>query len=76
MGPDAETVARAGLSGGPVFASPTRDVIEPMGERAAAGTLRVTVVEVLDLDHARDGLATLAAGHAHGKLVVTVNAAP
>jgi len=33
--------------------------------------MRVSVAEVLDLDHAADGLATLAAGTARGKIVVT-----
>ena len=50
----------------------SREVVAPLAEQAAAGTLRVHVATRLPLDEATDGLATIAAGQAHGKIVVTI----
>jgi NADPH2:quinone reductase len=36
------------------------------------GTLKIDVTNLLPLEQAADGLATIAAGHAHGKIVVTI----
>jgi len=70
MGPDEATLAAAGLKGFKVMARATREVTAPVAQMIAAGSMRVSVAEVLDLDHAADGLATLAAGTARGKIVV------
>jgi NADPH:quinone reductase-like Zn-dependent oxidoreductase len=72
MGPDEESLAAAGLAGNKVMAKPTREVTAPIAAQAAAGTLKMDVAEVVDLDHAVDGLATLATGGATGKIVVTL----
>lgn len=71
--PDADTLAARQLSGGGIIASPTRDVIAPLAEQAAKGELQVDVYRVLSLGHASDGLAELAAGRAHGKIVVDLS---
>ncbi len=70
--PDDDTLAAAGVTATQIMARPTRDVVEPLVEQAAAGTLRVDVAQVLPFDQAASGLATLAAGKANGKLVVKV----
>ena len=70
--PDEDALAAAGLTGGAVMAGPVREVIAPLAELAAAGTLKVDVTQVLPLDRAAEGLATIAAGQAHGKIVVTI----
>ena len=70
--PDAETLTAAGLTGTGVMAGPVREVIAPLAEQAAAGTLLVDVSTVLRLDQAAEGLATIAGGKAHGKIVVTI----
>ncbi len=72
MGPDEEALAAAGLTGFKVMARATREVTAPVAQMIADGSMRVSVAEVLDLDHAADGLATLAAGTAHGKIAVTL----
>ncbi|MER7786628.1 NADP-dependent oxidoreductase [Streptomyces sp. NPDC097640] len=71
--PDAEALAAAGLTGTGVFAAPGAETIAPLAEQAAAGTLTVEVTTVLPLDQAADGLATIAAGKASGKIVVRVD---
>jgi NADPH:quinone reductase-like Zn-dependent oxidoreductase len=71
--PDAEALAAAGLTGGGVMAGPVREVVGPLLEQAADGALRVDVTTVLPLDRALDGLATIAAGQARGKIVVTID---
>jgi len=71
MGPDEAILAAAGLKGFKVMARATREVTAPVAQMIADGSMRVSVAEVLDLDHAADGLATLAAGTARGKIVVT-----
>ena len=70
--PDEATLTAAGLTGTSVMATPTRDVLAPLAEQAAAGTLKVTVSAVLPFEQAADGLGTLATGGAGGKIVVTV----
>ena len=70
--PDEEALAAAGLTGTRVMAAPTREVTTPLAEQVAAGSLRVDIETVLPLEQATDGLATLASGAAHGKIVVTV----
>lgn len=67
-----ETLAGFGLTGSNVMAGPVREVVAPLAEQAAAGALRVHVATRLPLDHASEGLATIAAGQAHGKIVVTI----
>ena len=70
--PDEATLAAAGLTGSSVMAAPTRDVVGPLAERAAAGDLQVAVADVLPLEQAAEGLGRLATGGAGGKLVVTL----
>jgi NADPH:quinone reductase-like Zn-dependent oxidoreductase len=70
---DEEALADAGLSGGTVMAGPVREVIAPLAEQAAAGTLKVEVNTILSLDEAPVGLATIASGHARGKIVVKIS---
>lgn len=72
MGPDEETLAAADLKGFKVMARATREVTAPIAQLIADGAMRVSVADVLDLDHAAEGLATLAAGTAQGKIVVTI----
>jgi len=71
--PDEDALAGAGLTGTTVMATPISDVTAPLAEQAAAGTLQVDVLTVLPLEQAADGLATIAAGNAHGKIVVTID---
>jgi NADPH:quinone reductase-like Zn-dependent oxidoreductase len=70
--PDEATLAAAGLTGTSVMATPTREVLAPLAQQAAAGDLKVTVADVLPLEQATEGLGRLATGGAGGKLVVTV----
>lgn len=67
-----ETLAGAGLTGSNIMAGPVREVVGPLAEQAAAGTLRVHVASRLPLEQATEGLTTIAEGRAHGKIVVTV----
>ncbi len=68
--PDEESLAAKELTGIAVNGNPVREVLTPLAEQAAAGTLKVSVAGVLTLDEAADGLAGIAAGNAGGKLVV------
>ena len=70
--PDAAALDAAGLTGSTIRARAVRETTAPLAEQAVAGTLAVQVARVLPLDQALDGLATIAAGQAEGKLVVTV----
>jgi len=70
--PDEATLSAAGLTGTSVMAAPTREVLAPLAEQAAAGDLQVAVATVLPLEQAADGLGRLATGGAGGKLVVTL----
>ena len=72
MAPDAAALEAAGLTGGGIMAMPVRETTAPLAEQAAAGTLTVQVAGVVPLDQALDSLATIAAGQAEGKLVVTI----
>jgi NADPH:quinone reductase-like Zn-dependent oxidoreductase len=71
--PDAEAGAAAGLTVAPIMAAAVREVTGPLAEQAAAGTLTIDVGSVITLDEALDGLATIGAGQAKGKTVVTLN---
>ena len=70
--PDEATLATAGLTGTSVMAAPTREVLAPLAEQAAAGDLKIAIASVLPLDQATDGLGRLATGGIGGKIVVTV----
>ena len=72
--PPADTLAAAGVTSTMIMATPVREVVGPLVEQAAAGTLTVSVAGVVPFDQAAAGLATLAAGKANGKLVVSVEA--
>jgi len=72
--PDDHALAAVGLVGGAVNGTPVRETLGPLAEQAAAGRLKVHVATVLPLDRAADGLAVIAAGQAHGKIVVTIGA--
>jgi NADPH:quinone reductase-like Zn-dependent oxidoreductase len=70
---DDETVAAAGLTGVNVMANPSGEVVAGLAGEAAKGALQVHVAAVLPIDLASEGLATIAAGGAHGKIVVTLD---
>lgn len=70
MAPDADALAAAGLTGVTVLAEPDRETTGPLAEQVAAGLLTVGIDQVLPLDRAAEGLVTIAAGRARGKLVV------
>jgi NADPH:quinone reductase-like Zn-dependent oxidoreductase len=70
--PDDEALAASGLTGSMVMAEPVREVTGPLAEQAAAGTLMIDVETVLPFEQAADGLATIAAGQARGKIVVLI----
>jgi NADPH:quinone reductase-like Zn-dependent oxidoreductase len=69
---DEQALAAAGLTGINIMAMPTREVLVGLADRVLAGTLKIDVMDVLPLDRAADGLATLASGQACGKIVVRV----
>jgi NADPH:quinone reductase-like Zn-dependent oxidoreductase len=71
--PDEPTWTAAGLTGTAVMAAPTREVTAPLAEQAAAGSLHIDVPTVLPLEQAADGLANLASGGSHGKIVITID---
>ena len=68
---DEQALAAAGLTGTAVMATAVREVTGPLAQQATDGGLTVEVT-VLPLDRAAEGLATLAAGQARGKIVVAV----
>jgi NADPH:quinone reductase-like Zn-dependent oxidoreductase len=68
-----DALAAVGLTGSNVMAGPVREVTAPLAEQAAAGTLKVDVTTVLPLDRAAEGLATIAAGQARGKIVIKIS---
>jgi NADPH:quinone reductase-like Zn-dependent oxidoreductase len=72
--PDEQTLADADVSGSQIMVAAVREVVAPLAEQAAAGTLKVTVADVLPLDQAAQGLNTLASGGAGGKLVINIDA--
>jgi NADPH:quinone reductase-like Zn-dependent oxidoreductase len=69
---DDQTLAGSGLTGSNIMAGPVREVIAPLAEQAATGALEVQVATQLPLERATEGLATIAGGKAHGKIVVTI----
>ncbi len=69
---DEQILSARSLTGLNIMAAPTRDVVGPLAEQAAAGTLTIDVEQVLDFDRAADGLAGIAGGKARGKTVVRV----
>lgn len=71
--PDEETLAAANLTSSMIMAAPVREVVASLAEQAATGDLKVQVASVLPFEQALEGLATLAAGQAHGKIVVTLD---
>jgi len=71
---DAGMFAAAGLTGATVYAHPVRETLAPLAEQAAAGTLSIDVHTVLPLERATEGLDTLAAGTARGKIVIIIDA--
>jgi NADPH:quinone reductase-like Zn-dependent oxidoreductase len=72
--PDEQTLSAAGLTGTSIMARPLREVIAPLAEQAASGTLKVSVSSVVPLEQAADALGALAAGKANGKIVVALDA--
>ena len=70
--PDDDTLAAAGVTATSIMARPLREVVEPLVAQAAAGTLKVSVADVVPFEQGPAALATLAAGKANGKLVVKV----
>jgi NADPH:quinone reductase-like Zn-dependent oxidoreductase len=68
---DEETLTAAGLTGTNVMATPIREVIAPLAQQVADGTLTVDVTTTLPLGQATEGLNTLASGTARGKIVIT-----
>jgi len=68
-----EVLAADGLTGSNIMAMPTSDVISALAAQVLDGTLKVDVTDVLPLDRAADGLATIASGQARGKIVVKVD---
>jgi NADPH:quinone reductase-like Zn-dependent oxidoreductase len=69
--PDADAATSAGVTVVAVMAAPVREVTGSLAEQAASGALKVDVGTVITLDEALDSLATIAAGNAEGKTVVT-----
>ena len=72
--PDEQTLTSQGLTAQQVMAQPTADVLAPLAEQAANGTLKVHITSVLPFDQAAQGLSTLAAGGVKGKLVIDLQA--
>jgi NADPH:quinone reductase-like Zn-dependent oxidoreductase len=72
--PDEATLADGHLTGAQIMATPLREVVAPLADQVAAGTLQVSVAQIVPLDQAAEALGTLAAGKANGKLVVTFDA--
>ncbi len=69
---DDQTLTGSGLTGSNIMAGPVREVVAPLAEQAANGTLQVQVAAQLPLEQATEGLATIAEGRAHGKIVATI----
>ena len=72
--PDEQTLAAAGVTGSQVMATAVREIVAPLADQAAAGTLKVHVASVLPFEQATDGLGALASGNANGKVVVNLDA--
>ena len=72
--PDEQTLAAADVTGNQIMAAAVSDVVGPLAEQVAAGTLKVSVSSVVPLDQAAEALGTIAAGKANGKIVVDLTA--
>ena len=72
MAPDADAAAEAGLTLTKIMAKAVGQVTGPVAEQAADGSIKVDVQRVVPLEEAAEGLATIRAGQAKGKIVVTV----
>jgi NADPH:quinone reductase-like Zn-dependent oxidoreductase len=71
---DDQALAGEGLTGTNITGYPARELLAPLAGQAAAGSLKIQVSDVLALEQAAEGLAAIAAGNAHGKIVVTIGA--
>lgn len=54
------------------MAGQVREVVAHLAAQAADGTLKIHASTQLPLEQAAEGLATIADGRAHGKIVVTI----
>jgi NADPH:quinone reductase-like Zn-dependent oxidoreductase len=72
--PDEQALAAAELTGTQIMAGAVREVVAPLAEQAAAGTLKVSVASVVPLAQAAEALGAIAAGNANGKIVVDLTA--
>jgi NADPH:quinone reductase-like Zn-dependent oxidoreductase len=72
--PDDHTLAASDLTGTQIMVGALREVVAPLAEQAAAGTLKVSVSSVVPLEQAAEALGTVAAGNANGKIVVSIEA--
>jgi len=71
---DEQALASAGVTGTNIMATPTGDLIAGLAEQVVTGRLTVDVETILPLEQAADGIATIGAGQARGKIVVRVSA--
>lgn len=71
--PDDATREARGLTGGGVIASPDREALAPLAQQVADGDLKVDVFQVVPLEDALEALGDIAAGRAHGKIVVDLS---
>jgi NADPH:quinone reductase-like Zn-dependent oxidoreductase len=69
---DDQVLAAEGLTGSNIMGYPVRELLAPLAEQAAASNLKIQVSNVLPLERAAEGLAAIAAGNAHGKIVITI----
>ena len=72
--PDEQALADQGLTGQMIMAQPTADVVGPLAEQAASGSLKVHVASVLPFAQAAEGLGVLGAGGVKGKVVIDLDA--
>ncbi|HEX2051200.1 MAG TPA: NADP-dependent oxidoreductase [Actinomycetota bacterium] len=68
--PDEQTLTAADVTGSQVMAAAIREVIGPLAEQVAGGTLKVSVGSVVPLEQAAEALGIIASGKANGKIVV------
>lgn len=68
--PKADMIARDDVRLASVFARPRTDLLDRLAREAADGTLHVEIEAVVPLTEALSRLSTIAAGGAHGKVVV------
>ncbi len=72
--PDEQTLVDQGLTGQQIMVQPTADIVGPLAEQAASGSLKVHVASVLPLAQAAEGLGALGAGGVKGKIVIDLEA--